>query len=96
MATPDFIAKSEDQNNGRRSANRERGRRGHAQGDAEGGLSREVQISKGLSKLLRHAAGDAGLKLDAEGFARVDRVVSLLLSLHCSLLRKQAQKTTLK
>lgn len=39
-------------------------------------MSRDVMVSKALSKLLRHAAGEAGLKLDAEGFANVEQVVS--------------------
>lgn len=37
--------------------------------------NREVMVSKALSKLLRHAAEDVGLALDAEGFARVDQVM---------------------
>jgi RNA:NAD 2'-phosphotransferase (TPT1/KptA family) len=39
-------------------------------------MNRDVAISKALSKLLRHAAEDEGLKLDAEGFANVEQVVS--------------------
>lgn len=39
-------------------------------------MNREVAVSKALSKLLRHAAEDAGLTLDDEGYARVDQVVS--------------------
>lgn len=39
-------------------------------------MNREVAVSKALSKLLRHAAGDAGVKLDAEGFASLEQVVS--------------------
>ena len=78
----DLISISENQTSERRGGDRGGGRgrgRGGRGGGGGGGLSREVQISKGLSKLLRHAAGDAGLKLDAEGFARVDRVVSITL-----------------
>lgn len=40
------------------------------------GQGREVQISKALSRLLRHQAENAGIPLDAEGFAPLDRVVS--------------------
>lgn len=40
------------------------------------GQSREVLVSKALSKLLRHQAENAGIKLDAEGFAALDEVVS--------------------
>ncbi|RDW83411.1 hypothetical protein BP5796_04902 [Coleophoma crateriformis] len=39
-------------------------------------MNREVAVSKALSKLLRHAAADAGLTLDPEGFARVDQVMA--------------------
>lgn len=45
-------------------------------GRGGGGQSREVLVSKALSKLLRHQAGNAGIKLDAEGFAALDEVVS--------------------
>lgn len=44
-------------------------------------MNREVTISKALSRLLRHAAPEAGLKLDAEGFASVEQVVSSTLFL---------------
>jgi 2'-phosphotransferase len=37
---------------------------------------RSVTISKTLSRLLRHQAKNAGIELDDEGFARVDKVVS--------------------
>ncbi|KAH8815810.1 KptA family-domain-containing protein [Xylogone sp. PMI_703] len=54
---------------------RNRNPRGGARGGGGGGLSREVLVSKALSKLLRHAANEAGLELDSEGFARVDQVM---------------------
>lgn len=38
---------------------------------------RDVQISKALSKLLRHDAEKYKLKLDAEGYAPLDKVVSI-------------------
>ena len=47
--------------------------RGGAGGRGEG---RMVQISKALSRLLRHQAENAGIKLDEEGFAPLDQVVS--------------------
>lgn len=57
------------------------GRGGGRGGKAEGGsMNREVAISKALSKLLRHAAEDVGLKLDSEGYAHLDEVVSHLIS----------------
>ncbi|PBP26600.1 hypothetical protein BUE80_DR002522 [Diplocarpon rosae] len=51
------------------------GRGGQRSGGARGEMSREVLVSKALSKLLRHAAVEAGLKLDAEGFANVEQVM---------------------
>lgn len=45
-------------------------------GRSGGGQSRDVQVSKALSKLLRHDAEKVGLKLDEEGFAGVQEVVS--------------------
>ena len=64
-----------------------RGRRGGGGGGGGGG-KRQVLISKALSTLLRHQAQSAGIVLDAEGFAPLDKVVgssciSLILSL-CS------------
>jgi 2'-phosphotransferase len=54
------------------------GRSGGGSGGGGGKeMNREVAVSKALSKLLRHAAVDAGLALDGEGFARLDQVVSL-------------------
>lgn len=41
-----------------------------------GGQNRDVQVSKALSKLLRHDAEKVGLRLDEEGFADVEEVVS--------------------
>lgn len=39
-------------------------------------MDRETLVSKALSKLLRHRAEEAGLTLDAEGYIRLDQVVS--------------------
>ncbi|KAE9379229.1 hypothetical protein N431DRAFT_327010 [Stipitochalara longipes BDJ] len=60
------------------------GRGGRAGGSGGREMNREVAVSKALSKLLRHAAVDVGLKLDPEGFARVDQVMQWqrLKSLH--------------
>lgn len=57
-----------------------RGGRGRGKGRGGGGrgMSREMEVSKALSKLLRHHAEEAGVKLDNEGFARLDQVVSFL------------------
>lgn len=53
-----------------------KGSGGGGGGAVGGGQNREVLISKALSKLLRHAAEEEGLKLDGEGYARLDLVVS--------------------
>jgi hypothetical protein len=45
-------------------------------GGGGGGQGREVQVSKALSKLLRHQAANAGVQLDDEGYAALDSVVS--------------------
>lgn len=44
---------------------------------ANGGKKREKQISMALSKLLRHQALSAGIVLDKEGYAPLEKVVSL-------------------
>lgn len=41
-----------------------------------GGQPRDVQVSKAFSKLLRHQAENAGISLDDEGYAPLDKVVS--------------------
>ena len=56
----------------RRGGKGGRGRRGGRSGDQ----NREYVLSKALSTLLRHQAATAGIKLDAEGFAPLDKVVS--------------------
>ena len=81
--TSDLATMSQDLNLGEKSARgnkrgerKERGGKQKSGGGRGGGEDREVMVSKALSKLLRHAAEDVGLALDAEGFARVDQVVS--------------------
>ncbi|ROW04610.1 hypothetical protein VPNG_07455 [Cytospora leucostoma] len=52
------------------------GRKGGGGGKpADGGKQREKQISMALSKLLRHQALNAGITLDKEGYAPLDRVL---------------------
>lgn len=58
------------------SASKGRGGRGRGKGRGGGGQGREVQVSKALSKLLRHQAGNAGIQLDDEGYAPLNSVVS--------------------
>jgi hypothetical protein len=57
------------------------GGRGGGGGKAsEGGRGqREVSLSRALSRLLRHQAGNAGVELDREGFACLGEVVSAFL-----------------
>ncbi|XDG00708.1 hypothetical protein ABKA04_000323 [Annulohypoxylon sp. FPYF3050] len=61
------------------TALRGKGRGGRDRRGGRGGGSRpqdrEMQISKALSQLLRHQAENAGIRLDAEGFAPLDRVM---------------------
>jgi len=61
---------------GGKSNRRGKGGRGGGRSGGGGGVQgREVQVSKALSKLLRHAAEEEGVQLDKEGFARLDQVV---------------------
>jgi uncharacterized membrane protein YgcG len=61
------------------------GRRGGGGGGGGGRDRREVDLSKALSRLLRHQADNAGVTLDKEGFACLDKVVSTF-SLSSSLV----------
>lgn len=54
--------------------------------------SREVQISKALSKLLRHQAANAGVPLDQEGYAPLDRVVRLVLLVRPKSVEREADR----
>lgn len=63
---------------GGRGGGRGKGRGGRGGGGR--GMNREMEVSKALSKLLRHHAEEAGMKLDNEGFARLDHVVSSYFS----------------
>jgi hypothetical protein len=59
--------------------------RGGGQGSKKGArggrggrpMGRETEVSKALSKLLRHAAEEQGIKLDSEGYAPLEQVVSI-------------------
>ncbi|RGP59162.1 hypothetical protein FSPOR_11542 [Fusarium sporotrichioides] len=53
-----------------------RGGKGRGRSGGGGGQGREVQVSKALSRLLRHQAANAGIQLDDEGFARLDAVLA--------------------
>lgn len=53
------------------------GRGGGKGGRGGGGGDRKSQISRALSQLLRHQAENAGIRLDAEGYAPLDKVVSI-------------------
>ena len=88
----DFVDKAEELDMSREKGSRDRrggkGNRGGKTGGGGGGKGegREIMVSKALSKLLRHAAVEAGLKLDAEGYASVEQVVSSLLFFFLRLL----------
>lgn len=61
------------------------GKRGGGRGGGGGGgrgQSREVQISKALSLVLRHAAEKEGVKIDSQGYANVGELVCLLSKDH--------------
>ncbi|PHH61816.1 hypothetical protein CDD81_7919 [Ophiocordyceps australis] len=62
--------------NGRQSLGKTRDEASGKQGGRGGRGGREVQTSKALSKLLRHQAENAGIQLDAEGYAPLDKVLS--------------------
>ena len=56
-------------------------------GRGHGGQSRDVQVSKALSLLLRHAAEKEGLKMNAQGYASVSDVVcSFVTLIECRIL----------
>lgn len=46
---------------------------------AGGAQKKEKDISRALSRLLRHQATNAGITLDAEGYAPLEKVVSVIL-----------------
>jgi RNA:NAD 2'-phosphotransferase (TPT1/KptA family) len=60
-----------------------------------GPMPRDVQVSKALSKLLRHSAEKEGLKLDEAGYINLKDVVSFFEGIYfpfldpslCSLIR---------
>lgn len=60
--------------------------RGGGGGGGGGSKSREVTVSRALSKLLRHQAENAGIGLDGEGYAALDEVVSFFFFLFCLFL----------
>jgi 2'-phosphotransferase len=77
---------------GARGSKRSRG--GGSERSSPGGGSgpgREVQLSKALSRLLRHQAEKSGIKLDSEGFAPLDLVVS---TSPCRCLRSLTSQLT--
>jgi 2'-phosphotransferase len=63
------------------------GKGGRGGGGGGGGRDRrEGDLSRALSRLLRHQAANAGIQLDREGFAPLDRVVSFFFYLSLSFL----------
>ncbi|KAK4179800.1 putative tRNA 2'-phosphotransferase 1 [Triangularia setosa] len=52
------------------------GRSGGGRGGGRPGGGRAVDLSRALSRLLRHQASNAGIDLDKEGYAPLDKVLS--------------------
>ncbi|ETS80647.1 hypothetical protein PFICI_08176 [Pestalotiopsis fici W106-1] len=52
-----------------------KGKNGGRKGAGSEQQKRDLNISKALSMLLRHKAEEAGVELDSEGFARLDKVL---------------------
>lgn len=52
-----------------------RGRGGHKSRGGRRGGGRDSDLSRALSRLLRHQAANAGIRLDSEGYAPLDSVV---------------------
>ncbi|OHW91577.1 tRNA 2-phosphotransferase 1 [Colletotrichum incanum] len=72
------------------------GKGGGRGGGGGGGQPREVLVSKALSRLLRHQAENAGVKLDEGGYAPLDKVLaySPIRSLQVTFSDIQAAVTT--
>ncbi|KXH25512.1 Tpt1/KptA family RNA 2'-phosphotransferase [Colletotrichum nymphaeae SA-01] len=67
---------AQQQKRGGGGGGRRGGRGGGGRRGGGGGQPREVLVSKALSKLLRHQAENAGLKLDEGGYAPLDKVLA--------------------
>lgn len=77
MDADELAAQFEDKASvGGKTGGRKAGGGGGGGKPGDGGKQREKQISMALSRLLRHQALNAGIKLDKEGYAPLDRVVS--------------------
>ncbi|KAI0840454.1 RNA 2'-phosphotransferase, Tpt1 [Hypoxylon sp. FL0890] len=79
MDNEEFVETAERMENmalrGKGRGGRDRRGGGGRGGGRGGGQDREVLISKALSSLLRHQAENAGIRLDAEGYAPLDKVL---------------------
>ena len=69
-----------------RNSGRGRGSGGGGGGRNRQPLTREVKISKSLAYLLRHQAKNEGVAMDEGGWANVRDVVSIFVTVICSLL----------
>ncbi|KAL2124129.1 hypothetical protein VTJ04DRAFT_494 [Mycothermus thermophilus] len=69
------MAPSRRQQREHRGAGGKRGGRAGGSSGGRGGNRREVDLSKALSRLLRHQAANAGIELDKEGYAALDAVL---------------------
>lgn len=77
MDADDLAAQFEDKASVRTGGRGDRKAGGGGGKPGDGGKQREKQVSMALSRLLRHQALNAGIKLDKEGYAPLDRVVSV-------------------
>ncbi|KAM3444967.1 hypothetical protein NHJ13734_000836 [Beauveria thailandica] len=91
----DVMEKLEDQRGGKNARGGRKGRGGRGGGGGGGG-NRSSDVSRALSRLLRHQAENAGIKLDGEGYAPLDKVLQWgpLASLGVTLADVQAVVAT--
>ncbi|KAM3499996.1 hypothetical protein MY10362_006805 [Beauveria mimosiformis] len=92
----DVMDKLENQRGGKNARGGRKGRGGRGGGGGGGGGNRSSDVSRALSRLLRHQAENAGIKLDGEGYAPLDKVLQWgpLASLGVTLADVQAVVAT--
>ncbi|KGQ12777.1 tRNA 2'-phosphotransferase 1 [Beauveria bassiana D1-5] len=91
----DIMDKLDSQAGGKNARGGRKGRGGRGGGGGGGG-NRSSDVSRALSRLLRHQAENAGIKLDGEGYAPLDKVLQWgpLASLGVTLADVQAVVAT--
>ncbi|KAM3464731.1 hypothetical protein NHJ6243_002295 [Beauveria neobassiana] len=92
----DIMDKLDSQAGGKNARGGRKGRGGRGGGGGGGGGNRSSDVSRALSRLLRHQAENAGIKLDGEGYAPLDKVLQWgpLASLGVTLADVQAVVAT--